>query len=302
MEVKDKIEVPGKSCNTRGSEFSERHFHLIYEVKIMCKKNNPVGLFDSGVGGLSVLKEIFRQLPYENTVYFADIFHRRYGTKSEKVIKKYVFEIINFLIKKKKAKIIIMACNTATSFALEDARKNFKIPIIGVIEPGAKMALKVTQNKAIGIIGTEVTIRKKMHRKIIETLDPKVRVFEQACPPFGNFVEQGLVNPEKIRETVNRYLKILKNKEIDTLILGCTHYPFLKDFIKETLGSDVRLIDPSQETVLEVKKILRQAESLNLDKQMPVYEFFTSGNKSNFKNIAGKLLGKELLKVEHICF
>jgi len=268
----------------------------------MCKKNNPVGLFDSGVGGLSVLKEIFRQLPYENTVYFADTFHRRYGTKSEKVIKKYVFEIINFLIKKKKAKIIIMACNTATSFALEDARKNFKIPIIGVIEPGAKMALKVTQNKAIGIIGTEVTIRKKMHRKIIETLDPKIRVFEQACTPFGNFVERGLVNSEKIQETVNRYLKILKNKKIDTLILGCTHYQFLKDFIKETLGSDVRLIDPSQETVLEVKKILRQAESLNLDKQMPVYEFFTTGNKSNFKNIAEKLLGKELLKVEHICF
>jgi len=268
---------------------------------MMCKKNNPVGLFDSGVGGLSVLREIFRQLPYENTVYFADTVHRRYGTKSEKVIKKYVFEIINFLIKKKRVKIIIIACNTATSIALEGAHKNFNIPIIGVIEPGAKMALKVTQNKAIGIIGTEVTIRKKMLRKIIETLDPEVRVFEQACPPFGNFVEQGLVNPEKIRETVNRYLKILKNKEIDTLILGCTHYPFLNNFIKEALGSNVILIDPSQETVLEVKKILIQSDSLNLNKRIPVYEFFTTGNKSNFKNIAEKLLGKESLKVEHIC-
>ena len=270
------------------------------KVKLVYEKNNPVGLFDSGVGGLSVLREIFRQLPYENTVYFADTVHRRYGTKSEKVIKKYVFEIINFLIKKKRAKIIIIACNTATSVVLKSARKNFNIPIIGVIESGAKMALKVTKNKAIGIIGTEVTIRKKMHRKIIETLDPKVKIFEQACPPFGNFVEQGLVNPEKIQETVNRYLEILKNKKIDTLILGCTHYPFLDNFIKETLGSNIRLIDPSQETVLEVKKILIQSDNLNLNKRIPIYKFFTSGNKCNFKNIAEKLLGKELLKVEHI--
>lgn len=157
--------------------------------------NNSIGLFDSGVGGLSVLREIFKQLPFENTVYFADHIHFPYSGKPEELIKKYVFEIINFLIKEK-VKIIIIACNVATSIALEGARKNFKIPIIGVIEPGAKTAVRVTKNKTIGVLGGKKVER--IYSEVSESLDSNVKIFGQPYPDFAEFVEQGLVNPKKI--------------------------------------------------------------------------------------------------------
>ena len=265
----------------------------------MSQINDPIGLFDSGVGGLSVLREIFKQLPYENTVYFADHIHFPYSEKPEELIKKYVFEIIDFLIREK-AKIIIIACNVAISIALKDARKNFKIPIIGVIEPGAKTAVRATKNKAIGVLGGKKV--EGIYREVNESLDCNVKTFGQPCPDFAEFVEQGLVNPKKIQEAAYGYLIHIKEKGIDTLIFGCTHYPFLKDFVREVVGPKVKLVDPSRETVLKVKEILKQRGCLNAERQKEsIHKFFVSGYKPNFKFVAEKLLEEKIDKVaQHI--
>jgi len=262
----------------------------------MSYKNNPIGLFDSGVGGLSVLREIYNQLPCENTLYFADHMHIPYSIKPEKLIKKYVFEIINFLLGEK-AKIIVIACNVATSIALEDAREKFNIPIVGVIEPGAKMAVKATKNKAVGILGPKKVT--EIYKQIIGSLDSTINLFGQPCSDFANFVEQGLVNPKKIQETANICLKPLKEKRIDTLIFGCTHYPFLKDFIRKVMESKVKFVDPSRETVLGVKEILKKSGSLNVGRQEEsIHKFFVSGHKQDFKFVAEKLIGKRIDSVE----
>ena len=262
----------------------------------MSHKNNPIGLFDSGVGGLSVLREIYKQLPCENTLYFADHMHIPYSIKPEKLIKKYVFEIINFLLGEK-AKVIVIACNVATSIALEDARDKFNIPIFGVIEAGAKIAVKVTKNKAVGILGPKKVT--EIYKQITKSLDSAVNLFGQPCPDFAEFVEQGLENPKKIQETANIYLKSLKEKRIDTLILGCTHYPFLKDFIRKVMGPKVKFVDPSIQTVLEAKEILKQSGYLNTERhEESIHKFFVSGHKQDFKLVVEKMLGKEIDNIE----
>ena len=264
----------------------------------MENSDKPIGIFDSGVGGLSVLKEILQKLPQENTIYFADTVRRRYSNKPEEVIKEYSFEIIDFLIFQK-VKLIVIACNTATSVALYEAQQRFNVPVIGVIEPGVKMALKNTKSKKIGIIAGEITIRKRIHRKLIKSIDPLIEIFEQATPPFGEFVEQGLINREKIQEIINRYLLPLKEKGIDTLILGCTHYPFLKDFIRKSMGPKVSLINPAKETVSQIKKILIIRGLLNLRNWQPSHSFFTSGDINKFKIVGEKLLEQKINKVEY---
>jgi len=259
--------------------------------------NYPIGLFDSGVGGFSILREIRNKLPHENTIYFADTGRRRYGTKPEEEVLRYAFEIIRFLISKK-VKTIVIACNTASAVFFKRAKNKFTIPIMGVIEPGVKMAINCSKKKRIGLIGTEITIGSKVHQEIIKSLCPTVQFFPFPTPILGEFVEQSLSQPEEIQSTVNDYLSYFKGKRIDTLILGCTHYPFLRSFISQYFSDQVYLVDPAEATVIDLEQFLNKHNLLNKNKRIPKYTFFTSGDLSRLKINIEKLLGLNIFSAK----
>jgi glutamate racemase len=259
--------------------------------------NNPIGIFDSGFGGLTVMSEICKVLPYENLIYFGDTAHVPYGSKSQNTVIKFSKEIASFLIKQK-VKLIVIACNTATAFALPVLQKKFKIPIIGVIKPGAKISILVSKNKKIGIIGTEGTINSKSYPKEINKL-AKVKVYQQACPLFVPIVEEGFINCEFTYAIVQKYIQPLLNKKIDTIVLGCTHYPLLKNIIRKHLAGNITLIDSAQAISQEVKNTLIEKNLLaNNDK--PYFKFYVSDNPLKFKKIGYRFFGKEITNIKKI--
>lgn len=217
----------------------------------------PVGVFDSGVGGLTVAREIMRQLPNEKIVYFGDTARVPYGSKSKNTIIKYSKQIIRFL-KTKGVKAIVVACNTASAFALEEIRPEIDIPIIGVVKPGAKVAVENTKNKRIGIIGTEATINSGIYTEFINQRDKEIRVITKACPLFCPLVEEGWLKDPVTYEVASRYLAELKDKDIDTLVLGCTHYPLLRNMIGEIMGDSVTLVNPAYETAIGLRALLEE--------------------------------------------
>ncbi len=259
--------------------------------------SRPIGVFDSGVGGLTVVKEIVRQLPQEDIIYFGDTAHLPYGPKSPQTVKRLVRDNIRFLYKKR-VKIIILACHTASAFALEEIRKENPIPIIGVIGPGAEEALKVTKNKRIGVIGTYGTIRSGVYAKELKRLEPEVFVIEKPCPLFVPLVEEGWLRKEATRLIIGEYLEPLKDEGIDTLILGCTHYPLLKEEIAQVMG-EVSLIDSARATVNQVKRILEK-KNLLAKGGVPRHSFFVSDAPERFAHLGRIFLGKEIEKVEKI--
>ena len=250
-----------------------------------------IGLFDSGVGGLSVVLEIFKQLPKESIIYFADIAHQPYGTKTKEEIENFVLEICRFL-EKQKVKLIIIACNTADAFGLISAQKTFNIPILGVIKPGSEAAVRATQNKKIGIIGSKGLINSKAHMKYIKSIKFDVQVFGQSSDPslVPFAVEEGKIYTSSTKILVKEHLYSLQKENVDTIILGSTHYPFLKEVIREVIGKNVILIDPAEETVQWAKKILYEKNLLYDGQKKPIYKFFTSGNPTKFKTIAEQLI------------
>ena len=215
----------------------------------------PIGVFDSGVGGLTVAREIMQQIPNERIVYFGDTARVPYGSKSKETIIKYSKQIIRFL-QNEGVKAIVIACNTASAFALEEMRREFDIPIIGVINSGARAASYTTKNGKVGIIGTEGTINSGMYNEVLKGINPKLEVVTKACPLFVPLVEEGFVDDPITTEVVKRYLEELKDKDIDTLILGCTHYPLLRETIAKVMGPGVQLVNPAYETALELKNLL----------------------------------------------
>jgi len=254
-----------------------------------------IGLFDSGVGGLSVVLEIFKQLPKESIIYFADIARQPYGTKTKKEIENFVLEICNFLTKQK-VKLIIIACNTADAYGLISAQKTFNIPIIGVIKPGSEAAVRATRNKKIGIIGSKGLINSKAHMKYINSIKFDVQVFGQpsdpSLVPFA--VEEGKINTSLTKRLVEEHLYSLQKENVDTIILGSTHYPFLKGIIREVIGPKVILIDPAEETAQQAKKVLYEKKLLYNGHKKPVYKYFTSGNPTKFKTIAEQLIKRKI--------
>jgi len=220
-------------------------------------KEQPIGFLDSGLGGLSVVKEVKRLLPYENIEYFADNQRQPYGEKSQSELIKYTLQIIHFLLQKK-IKACVIACNTATAASLIAAKEHFAIPIIGVIQPAAEDAVKRTSNKRIGIIATEFTTKNQAYSKEIKKIAPEIEVFSNFCPEFVPLVEAGKFTSPEAYEIAREYLKPLKKARIDTLILGCTHCSFLKKVISEIIGQEVILIDPAVSTSLILKEILSQ--------------------------------------------
>lgn len=215
----------------------------------------PIGVFDSGVGGLTVAREIMRQIPNERIVYFGDTARVPYGSKSKDTVTMYSRQIIRFL-KTEGVKAIVIACNTASAYALDTMVKEFDIPIIGVVKPGAKVAVDTTKNGRVGLIGTDATIQSGVYDKYIKELNSDIEVIGKACPLFCPLVEEGMLNDTITNQVAERYLSYLKDKDIDTLIMGCTHYPLISSTIGEIMGDKVNLVNPAFETAIELRKLL----------------------------------------------
>jgi glutamate racemase len=257
----------------------------------MIDANAPVGVFDSGVGGLTVAREIMRNLPSEKIVYFGDTARVPYGSKSKDTIIRFSRQIIHFL-QEQEVKAIVIACNTASAFALDAVKGDVDIPVIGVIEAGARIAAQETRNKRVGVIGTEGTIGSRIHASFLQELDPEISVIGKACPLFVPLAEEGWYHDSVTREVAERYLKELKEEDVDTLILGCTHYPLLRSVIREVMGDGVRLVNPAYETAIELGKVLKENGLLSTgigQEEFP-YRFYVSDLADKFKSIANSIL------------
>ncbi len=265
-------------------------------------RNHPIGVFDSGLGGLTVVKEIMRQLPSEDVVYFGDTARVPYGTKSQESIVRFSKENVAILLKHK-VKMVVVACNTASSLALSSLRDTFSVPIIGVIKPGAQKAVQITRNKRIGIIATSATIQSEEYTHEIKRLSPTVMVNAQACPLFVPLVEEGWFDT-KVTETVaQEYLGKMKKTKIDTLILGCTHYPLLKPVLKKIMGKDVVLVDSAQEVALEVKQLLEVTQKNRIANKKSPPVFLVSDEPKHFSQMAKKFLGfsiSNVMRCDHV--
>ncbi|MFI3210821.1 MAG: glutamate racemase, partial [Peptostreptococcaceae bacterium] len=251
--------------------------------------NRPIGVFDSGLGGLTVFKEIIDILPNENIVYFGDTQRVPYGSRSRETIIEYTFQAINFLISKN-VKVVVIACNTATAMALDLARKKYSIPIIGVIKAGSKTVVNTTKNNIIGVIGTDATIKSNSYSKEIKNLNKDITVIQSPCPLFVPIVEEGWANTEIARLTAKKYLDDLINKDIDSLVLGCTHYPILQKTIKEVTMGKINLVNPAKETAKELIELLKENKTLNNCAEKISYDYYVSDTPQKFLQIADDFL------------
>lgn len=260
----------------------------------------PIGIFDSGIGGLTVAKEIFTHLPYEDIVYFGDTARVPYGTKSPQTVRKFSYSNMRFLMSQK-VKMAIVACNTASATSIEKLRVEFPgIPIIGVIEPAVELALICTGNKRIGVIGTESTISSNAYLKEIRMLNPNAMIFGQPCPLFVPLVEEGWIDRKETSMIAREYLRPLKKKKIDTLILGCTHYPLLKSVIKKIIGKGVAVIDSARVIAEECEEVLREKGLSNRSNRKGWHKFFVSDNPERFRRIGQKFLGYKIGSVKQV--
>ena len=270
-------------------------------MSIDVKKTAPIGVFDSGVGGLTVAREIMRNLPKEDIVYFGDTARVPYGSKSKDTIIRYSRQIINFL-QTKGVKVIVIACNTASALALDAVKDEFDIPIIGVVNPGARAALAVTKTKKIGVIGTEATVKSAMYEKIIGEINPEISVVAQACPLFVPLVEEGFKKHHVTDEIIDYYLSPLKESDIDALILGCTHYPLLRSKIREYVGDKITLVNPAYETAMDLKALLQESDMENPDIEGDhgSYSFYVSDAADKFKQFANSILPYDIETTKQI--
>jgi glutamate racemase len=262
----------------------------------------PIGVFDSGIGGLTVVRELRRQLPGEDIVYLGDTAHLPYGTKSPSTIIRFTLNNILFLLKQN-VKLIIVACNTASSLALDAICGHFRIPIVGVIQPGVKKAVNVTKTKCIGVIGTHATINSKAYDRQIKRVNSKIKVISQACPLFVPLVQEGWFKQSETITIAKRYLKplIIKSDKMDTLILGCTHYPLLKSVIRRVLGRKIALIDSAQQVVREVREIMHNNQLIKKNSRLNgQYRFYVTDDPDGFAHQAVRFLGHKLSGVRKI--
>lgn len=261
--------------------------------------NRPVGVFDSGLGGLTVLKEINKILPNENVVYFGDTARVPYGSRSKDTVIQYTFQAINFLISQN-VKAIVIACNTATARALTLSQEKYDIPIIGVIEAGAKTASYTTKNNRVGVIGTQGTINSKAYNIEIAKLNKDIQIIDKACPLFVPIVEEGWYNSDIAHLTAKRYLKELIEQDIDSLVLGCTHYPLLKNTIREVVGENIELVNPAKETAKDLKKVLQSNNLLKVDNTKSNYKYYVSDIPERFASLASEFLNLEIDNINNV--
>jgi len=261
-------------------------------------KNQPVGFLDSGLGGLSVVKEVKKLLPREDIEYFADNLRQPYGEKNQDELIDYTLQIISFLLKKK-IKICVIACNTATAASLKKAKEYFSIPIIGVIQPAVQDAIKKTSNKRIGVIATEFTTKNGAYPKEIKRIAPEIKVFSNFCPEFVSIVEFGKFTAPETYEVTREYLKLLREAQIDTLILGCTHYSFLKKVISDIMGSGVILVDPAVSTSLILKEVLIQKGILK-EENKGEEKYYTTGFPEKVEKTAKIILNNDFFQIKKV--
>lgn len=260
--------------------------------------NRPIGFLDSGVGGLTVVKELMRQLPHEKIVYIGDSARAPYGPRPEEQIKEFTWDMVNFLLTKN-VKMIVFACNTATAVAWEEVKQALDIPVLGVILPGASAAIKSSAQGKIGIIGTPMTVSSDVYSKKIHFLAPQMLVKSVACPKFVPIVESNQITSSVAKKIVYEALEPLVGK-VDTLVLGCTHYPLLRPIIQNVMGPDVKLIDSGAECVRDISVLLNYfminaSSSPNLQE----HQFYTTASQESFKVIAEQWLG-QTIHVEHV--
>jgi glutamate racemase len=253
----------------------------------------PIGIIDSGVGGLTVAKEVMRQLPNENILYMGDTARCPYGPRPMEDVKKFTWQLTRYLLDKD-IKMLIIACNTATAAVLEEIRDELPIPVIGVIHPGARAALKVTKSLHIGVIGTIGTVKSHAYDEALQSINRNVHVDSLACPKFVPIVESGEFEGPIVKRVVAETLMPLKKKNMDTLILGCTHYPLLGNVISKFMGEDVKVISSGEETAREASVILHHSNMMNPGNQKAEHRFYTTGSKDIFGKIASSWLGIEI--------
>ncbi len=255
-------------------------------------KNNPIGVFDSGLGGLTAVREIQRIMPWEDIIYFGDTGRVPYGNKGAETIIRYTKDDIEFLIKHD-IKLIIAACGTASSVALPLVKDSYGVKIMGVLESACNKAVSVTKNNRIGVIGTSGTIKSGKYTEIINSINPDIKVFANACPMFVSLVECGYAESEAARLIAKDYLMPLKNENVDTLILGCTHYPLLEKVISDIMGNGVTLLSPGALAAEDAKKYLEENNLLS-DKKEGTSEFYVSDSVESFVELGGVFLGKPI--------
>ncbi|MCZ8512021.1 glutamate racemase [Paenibacillus filicis] len=252
-----------------------------------------IAILDSGVGGLTVAKEVMRQLPQEKIIYFGDTARTPYGPRSAEEVIRFTHQIVDYLLQFQ-PKMIVIACNTATAVAMEEIRSRLSVPVVGVIHPGARAAIKTTRNHVVGVIGTEGTIYSRAYEVALRQISPQIQVMSLACPRFVPLVERGMFRSDHTRHVVASSLEPLRQVPMDCLILGCTHYPYLSDIIGDVMGPGVTLISSADETAREISTILYHKGMLATSSNYPVHQFFCSGDPWMFKQIAQSWLGEQI--------
>lgn len=262
----------------------------------------PIGVFDSGVGGLTVMREMMRQMPNEKIVYFGDTARVPYGSKSKETVTRYSRQIVRFL-EIHDVKTIVVACNTASAYALDELEKEIDIPMIGVVKPGARAAAEATRNGKIGVIATEATIGSRIYNQYIEKLNHNVTIWGKACPLFVPLVEEGLLQDPVTDEIAKRYLSELIDLDIDTLILGCTHYPLIRSTLGKIMGEKVTLVNPAYETARELKSMLLKKGLLNQEEPglgSNRYQFYVSDTTEKFIRFANSIIKYGILSAKQV--
>ncbi|MCX5749589.1 MAG: glutamate racemase [Candidatus Saganbacteria bacterium] len=264
--------------------------------------SSPIGMFDSGVGGLSVLKEVIKQMPSEDVIYFADTARLPYGGRSPQEIVKFNYEILNFLVSQG-VKLVIMACGTSSSVAYPIVKDHYKIPTVSLIEPGAAAAVRETGKGRIGIIATQATIDSSAYQRAIRKIKKDADVFAAACPLFVPLIEGGFIEADETKRVALQYLKPMLKSGIDTLVLGCTHYPHLTKILREITGIKIKFIDPAEEAVSQAKSILVSkglaASRVSAGTKVN-HKYFVSGSAVQFQDLGSRLLGRPLQNVKQI--
>jgi len=263
--------------------------------------DGPIGVFDSGIGGLTVVRALRTILPDESLIYVGDTARVPYGPKSPDTVRRYARQIADWLASQR-VKAIVVACNTATAHALADLRAHLALPVIGVIDPGARAAVRATIGGPVGVIGTSGTIASGAYERAIQALAPPLVVQAQACPLFVSLVEEGWIDHPATRLIVREYLAPMARAKVDTLVLGCTHYPLLADVIAQEMGPTVRLIDSAEETAIETRRLLTDLGLLRERGAMPVVRFVASDAPDRFLALGRRFLGDAMADVEHVTF
>jgi glutamate racemase len=259
----------------------------------------PIGVFDSGIGGLTVVRELFRQFPAESIVYFGDTARVPYGTKSEETVQRFALQDARFL-EEQGVKLIVVACNTVSSNSLELLKRSLSMPIEGVIQPGARAAVEATRSGRVGVIGTDSTIASRAYERAIRTLDEGIHIFARSCPLFVPLVEEGWTDDPVTLQVAERYLSHLRRCQVDVLVLGCTHYPLLKDLIGQVMGSEVILIDSATAVAVRVGDILDREHLRNRSTSSPEHHFYVTDLPRRFGEVGERFLGSSLAHVVRV--